>query len=292
MKKIISSLAFVSIACMTTSVFANTTLSQQDTNTKTPIVKKDASIKTPDLNSQATGALKSLVDKHLILVEKKFSTNSEYLTGFVVKSTSNGQQSIIYQLKDGDLINGYLINDNSENLTKKYFNKYVPKPDYSAVSKVLSKDKHLVVEGKKGAPTVYAFADPNCYYCHKFYKMTRELVNNGEMRIKWVMVGFLKSSSAGKAAAIMDSKNPLKMLDKDENNFNVQKESGGVSPEKNISAETQKVLNEHSSLMHRAQINGTPGILYINKKTGKTNSQVGMGSEKQLKELLQNAKSF
>ena len=63
---------------------------------------------------------------------------------------------------------------------------------------------------------IYDFFDPNCIYCAKAFQLERPFVDNGQLTVRYVPVGFLTDSSFGKAAAILQAKNPREAM---ENNY-------------------------------------------------------------------------
>lgn len=208
-------------------------------------------------------ALETLRQQRGFDVIKEFKTDAPGINGYVLEGKS-GKVGILYTYKDF-LISGVLLDANGKNLSKKYAQEYIPKPDYAAGIKNL-KQSGFFSEGKKGAPEMYVFADPNCYYCHKFWKATRNWVKQGKIRIHWAMVGFLKKSSAGRAAAIMAANDGAKALATDEQNFNLKKEEGGIAELNPIPEKYKNALEDHSKLMSKLRFSGTPGIVFKDTK--------------------------
>lgn len=63
------------------------------------------------------------------------------------------------------------------------------------------------VEGTEG-PMVYAFSDLNCPSCSQFWQSARQPIAAGKLRVRWIPVAILGSTSEGKAASLMTSPNP------------------------------------------------------------------------------------
>ncbi len=219
-----------------------------------------AATPTPSQGAALPGSLQHLGHKLGLTVVKSFPTDAPGVTGFVVKD-SGGHFGVIYTYKDF-VISGALLNADGTNLTDKYADQYIPKPDYAAVVKALAGSPGLVSEGKAGAPEVYVFADPNCYYCRKLWELTRKWVAEGKVRIHWVLVGFLKASSEGRAAAILAAKDGAKALTEDEDLFNLKHEEGGVSELKPIPPKYKRILAKHLAYMQELRFQGTPGVVY------------------------------
>ncbi|HKJ09759.1 MAG TPA: thiol:disulfide interchange protein DsbG [Gammaproteobacteria bacterium] len=205
-------------------------------------------------------ALAPLARKLDFVVLRTFKTDAPEITGFVVKD-GNGRFGVVYTYKNF-LISGSLLDARGTNLTPAYAAKYIPKPDYAAVVKTLADSPGLVSEGKRGAPEVYVFADPNCYYCRKLWEETRAWVRAGKIRLHWAMVGFLKHSSTGRAAAILAAADGAKTLTEDEVRFDLKNEEGGIAELKPVPEKYRKILHKHLVLMQELHFQGTPGVVF------------------------------
>lgn len=201
-----------------------------------------------------------LVHKLGFVVVKTFRTDAPGITGLVIKN-KQGRFALIYAYKNF-LLSGDMIDAQGKDLTTEYAHRYLPKPAYAAVAKRLSAASGVVTEGKASAPEIYVFADPNCYFCHKLWELTRDWVAQGKVRLRWVMVGFLKRSSAGRAAAIMAAADGQQALAEDQNHFDVKHEEGGIRPLSSIPKKWQRVLQKHTDLMRSAGFEGTPGLIF------------------------------
>lgn len=85
-----------------------------------------------------------------------------------------------------------------------------------------------------GPVKLTVFVDPNCIYCHLFWKhLTTAKDWQDHYTIRWVPVAFLKPSSPGKAAAVLAEGAAGLMAD--ERNFNMQDEEGAITPSENAS---------------------------------------------------------
>jgi len=83
--------------------------------------------------------------------------------------------------------------------------------------------------GLSGPHVLYAFVDPNCIFCHKFFDYVQTHLSEfrqAGVRVVYVPVAILKQSSIAKAAAIVDKGWPE--LLEDEQKFNVNDEEGGI----------------------------------------------------------------
>jgi len=231
----------------------------------------------------ADGSLGPRADSLGISVVKTFKTAAPGITGFVVQD-SNGEYGVIYKYRDF-LISGALLDASGTNLTQAYAEKYIPKPDYAGVARTLAGSSGLINEGRKGAPEIYVFADPNCYYCRKLWLQTRDWVASGKLRIHWILVGFLKQSSAARAAAILTAANRAKALAKDEERFDLTREEGGIAELKPIPKPLAAILEKHLALMKQLRFEGTPSVMFKDVD-GNWRHVVGVPGDEQLAAAL------
>lgn len=210
-------------------------------------------------NDGLPSVLQDAVQSGQIKVIKQFDTQKSGMTGYVIEE--HGRHQVVYS-EDGYLFLGELISPDGDNLNAAYTEKYVPKPNVGAVIKKLEKTGHLVTQGPADAPLLYVFADPNCIYCHRFYESAEPLVKAGRLQLRWALVGFLKSSSVGRAAAILSAEDPAAALVRNEASFNDSQEEGAIPPLKSPSPALKKIINTHYKQMAAAGGEGTPTVLY------------------------------
>lgn len=110
------------------------------------------------------------------------------------------------------------------------------------------------IVGKKG-PLITAFMDPNCGYCNQLYKSVKPEIDAGNLRVRFIMVGFLQPSSTTRSATILSARNPGRALAEDEEKFG----SGGISGAA-PSAEMEQKVQANTELMGRAGRVATPAI--------------------------------
>jgi thiol:disulfide interchange protein DsbG len=227
--------------------------------------------------------LASLVTAGKVKVVSRFATDLPGLTGYII-SNKDGTQ-VVYG-ENGYLFVGHVISPKGIDLTDDYRARYSPKPDFAAVVGKLEAGGHLIDEGRATAPLLYVFADPNCSFCYRFYGMAEPLVASGRLRIRWVMVAFLQSTSAGKATAILSASNPRAALHADEDRFDVAHESGGVAPASSQDKALQQVLQAHVSAMDALGAEGTPTLLYRDAR-GHWSVTIGLPSSDWLSQYAQ-----
>lgn len=216
--------------------------------------------------------LASLAASGKLKVVSQFATEVPGLTGYII-SNRDGTQVVFSE--HGYLFVGHVISPKGIDLTDSYRGRYAPKPDYAAVVSKLDSGGHLIAEGRATAPLLYVFADPNCSICYRFYKMAEPLVSAGRLQLRWVMVGFLQSSSGAKAAAILSAQSPRAALHADEDRFDTAHESGGIAPAGPQQQTLQDLLQAHLSAMDAVGGIGTPTLLYRDER-GRWAAVVGL----------------
>lgn len=193
------------------------------------------------------------------------------------------QQSLaIYVTADGkQAIVGPMIDGKGNNLSQKPLEDLVGKPMTERVWKQLEKST-WIVDGKKNAPrVVYAFTDPNCPYCNKFWNDSRPWVDAGKVQVRHVMVGILRPDSPGKAAALLAAKDPQAAMARHEQ----QHAQGGVKPLDPIPANIRGQLDANQKLMQQLGSSATPTIFYKDAK-GMLQSIQGAPSGEMLIKIL------
>ena len=110
----------------------------------------------------------------------------------------------------------------------------------------------------KSKHIIYIFFDPNCPFCHRLYVNTRAWVKQGKAELRWIPVGILTTTSAGKAAAILGAKDPRKAFYKNEDHY----DRGGAIEEDIPSAAVEKKLKANEALLARTGFGAVPVMLF------------------------------
>lgn len=127
----------------------------------------------------------------------------------------------------------------------------------------------------KSAHVIYVFFDPNCPYCHKVFEMLRPQVQSGAVELRWVPIGKLMLTSLGKAAALLEDKDPTAALYRNERDFSRETGAfGGIEEEPLPREDTLRRLNANHALLRRSGNDAVPALLYRTKE-GKANLVVG-----------------
>lgn len=186
------------------------------------------------------------------------------LTGIEV--SMEGHPTIAYATADGQyLVAGPVLNQQGQDAAHADMIKLglIPKPASAAVLAEKAAHADSFVLGTKG-PELTAFVDPNCIYCHKFYEEAKPLIAAGKLRVRYVVVAFLKPSSAGKAAAILGASDPATAMAANEKGFDEATEEGGITPAKNPDPATLAAVENNTKLLSESGEVATPTLIYCN----------------------------
>lgn len=127
----------------------------------------------------------------------------------------------------------------------------------------------------KSAHVIYVFFDPNCPYCHKIFEILRPQVQSGAVELRWVPIGKLMATSLGKAAALLEDKDPTAALYRNERDFSRETGAfGGIEEEPLPREDTLRRLSANHALLRRSGNDAVPALLYRTKE-GKANLVVG-----------------
>lgn len=207
-----------------------------------------------------------------VKVVKSFPAASG-LTGWVL--SQGGRASIVFTTADSKtLLAGALIDENGENLSAKYEDKYVPKPDLSSLYKSLEKSSH-VVEGTLRDPksVMYVFVDANCPFCHYTWVALQPYEKVG-LQVRWILVDTLGPTSLPKAIEVMGASDKVAAFRKMELNHG----KPWTAPAQATAAAQPAVaaaIRNNNALMGQFGIGGTPGVIWKDKQ-GKVQVKAGM----------------
>lgn len=187
-----------------------------------------------------------------------------------------GQQPLaFYATPDGKhVIVGTLLDAQGRDVSQAPLEKAVRAKMSDGLWKQLE-SSHWIADGKPGAPrTVYVFTDPNCPYCNKFWADARPWVDSGKVMLRHVMVGILTPTSAGKAAALLASKDPAAALAAYERGHVAENTKvlgsgqarplgdGGLKPLATIPPAIQSKLDANEKLMAGLRLQATPAFAW------------------------------
>ncbi|ACH83769.1 MULTISPECIES: thiol:disulfide interchange protein DsbG [Acidithiobacillus] len=200
------------------------------------------------------------------------------LTGIEV--TLQGHPTVAFATADGRyLVAGPVLNKQGEDEAHTAMVKLglIPKPASAGALAAKAAGADSFVLGT-GGPEITAFVDPNCIFCHKFYEEAKPLIEAGKLRVRYVVVAFLKPSSMPKAAAILGAADPAAAMAKNEKGFDAVTEEGGIAPAQNPAAATLSAVENNTRLLGESGEMATPTLIYCNSK-GEPTLVHGLGKE-------------
>ena len=178
------------------------------------------------------------------------------------------QQPIpIYRLPDGKhWVIGTVIDAQGKDVNAKALQTAVQKPMGQQAWADLERT-HWIGDGKPDAPLIaYVFTDPNCPYCNKFWADARPWVEAGKVQLRHILVGVIRPDSAGKAAAVLASKDPAAALaahSKLHGSGRIQPVDGrGLQPLKDIPASIRTQLTSNQHAMVQLGLSATPALVW------------------------------
>lgn len=194
-----------------------------------------------------------------VQVVKSFPAASG-LTGWVL--SQGGRYSIVFTTADRKtLLAGVLIDENGENLSSQYEEKYVPKPNFGALFPQLEKSSY-VIEGAAKNPknVIYVFFDANCPFCHYTWQALQPYEKAG-LQVRWIPVAVLGPTSLPKAIEIMAASDKTAAFRKQEENSGKSWTPSAASSETAQPAIVQRI-RDNATLMEKFGIAGTPGVVW------------------------------
>ena len=200
------------------------------------------------------------------------------LTGIEV--TLQGHPTVAFATADGRyLVAGPVLNKQGEDEAHTAMVKLglIPKPASAGALAAKAAGADSFVLGT-GGPEITAFVDPNCIFCHKFYEEAKPLIEAGKLRVRYVVVAFLKPSSMPKATAILGAADPAAAMAKNEKGFDTVTEEGGIAPAQNPAAATLSAVENNTRLLGESGEMATPTLIYCNSK-GEPTLAHGLGKE-------------
>lgn len=185
----------------------------------------------------------------------------EGVKGVVVEGR-NGQNPVlgVTNLTGDVFVPGPILNAQGVDITPELLEKFGGIPSAQEIAGDLQGAGF--VAGKSG-PIVTAFFEPYCGYCNKFFEQIAPKIDAGEVRVRFLMVGFLAEDSLARASDIINAKDPYAALKKWEETKDKSKVASSTASE----SDKAKVM-QNNLLMNKARQSGTPALAFCSKSGG------------------------
>lgn len=207
--------------------------------------------------------LKALI-KQGVEIEAQFEAPSG-LTGYAARV--EGRPIALYLTPDADhVLVGSMLDGQGNNLTLTQLKQHLPEPEFAQAWPLLEKAAWIREGGPDAERVVYVFTDPDCPYCHAFWRASHGYLGQ-DVQVRNILVGVLTPTSFGKAAAILAAENPARAFS--------DHQSYGSKPLNNIPAEIREKLEANNRLMQQLGVQATPGLFYKDTQ-GKVRRIIGM----------------
>lgn len=205
--------------------------------------------------AHATSAVEKALDGSGVEITGQLDAPKGY-QGFV--GNYRGQQLPVYLLPDGKhLVVGSLYDMQGQDLTMPAMRKAADSGLGAEQWKAME-SAEWVAEGDSDAKrVVYVFTDPECPYCHHFWKASQEWVDSGDVQIRNILVAVISPDSLPSSAAILDAKDSTAAWRKNEKNF-----GKNPKPSTEPSDAARKHIDANNKLMMKLGFYGTPAIVY------------------------------
>ena len=200
----------------------------------------------------------------------------------VVVEPSSGQQNVLgWTNASGDFfIPGPFFNSEGNDITKEMLQKYGGLAAPKDVADQLQNSGF--VAGTNG-PILTAFFEPYCGYCNQLFTQLAPKIDKGEVRVRFVMVGFLAEDSLARAADIVNASNPYAAL----KTWEGTKDKSKVKTSSATEEEKSKIL-QNNMAMNKAGQSGTPALVFCDKNG---DVQISSGMPQDLTGFLKNISS-
>lgn len=202
------------------------------------------------------------------------------LTGYTIEM--QGRTMTAYVLAGGEhVLVGTLIDADGNNLSRPHLEQTRSEALDPAIWSQLAESDWIRDGAPEAERVIYVFTDPNCPFCHRFWKSARPWVESGDVQLRHIMVGILKPDSAPKSATLLAAENPVKALTEHERSY----ADGGVTPAAEIPDEASRAVRRNNALMKELDFRATPTILYRDGD-GKVASKQGQPRGDELTKIM------
>lgn len=200
-----------------------------------------------------SAATHQLFQKMGVKIVRRFATGVG-VEGYVIQSGMH--RAVVYTVGGGRaILFGRLVSAEGQNLSGHFIDQYLVR---GGVWNRLAASPFIAEGAKHPRTIVYALVDPNCVYCHHFWEWVQPYFKEG-LQVRYLLVAVLAPSSLGKAARILQSRNPERAYNQMEQAY----AQGGLAPlnRSQIDAQTFAKIRNATLLFSWLGFRGTPAII-------------------------------
>lgn len=139
------------------------------------------------------------------------------------------------------------------------------KPSSSKVSALAAKTAYFQQGLNSAQHKLYVILDPNCIWCHRLFEMLQTPIAQGNVAVRWIVIGAVRPSSPGKAKSILGSPSPIAALRMNESMFKENIEEGGISPAYSVSQQVLAKFNQNMDFATAVKLNVTPVVFFYDQ---------------------------
>jgi thiol:disulfide interchange protein DsbG len=132
------------------------------------------------------------------------------------------------------------------------------------------------------ANTVYVFFDPTCPHCAALWNNARALQTR--LKIVWMPIGLLRSSSGPQGATILSAQDPVAAMN--ENETSVLAHGAGITVPQNLSDDVLNKVKANTDIFKSLNAESVPLIVYRNSKNGQFGKHDGAVSAEDLAAMV------
>jgi thiol:disulfide interchange protein DsbG len=177
--------------------------------------------------------------------------------GFV--GNYHGHPIPIYLLPDGThVVIGTLLDTNGHDLTGPAMQKVANAGRPTSQWKQLQDASWFVAGNPHAKHVVYAFMDTRCPFCHQLWSESKPFLKSGKVQLRVILVAVITSASLPEGALVLDSNDPLRAWQKNEQGFG---HNPKPAPDTG-SAVSRAKIKANSALMQGLGFRGTPAVVY------------------------------
>lgn len=201
-------------------------------------------------------------------VDKQFETGIEGINGYVVSVETD--TNVLYTTEDGrHAFIGMILGEGGMNITQQHIEEHMGglpqmlsqqgqaaggsgfSPGEEANGFELMENVPFYAEEGTGDKVLYVVYDTQCPFCSRMHDASREVLD--EVTIRWVPVGYMGEQSLVEAAGIVESDEPLALME--------ALKRGEVS---NLSTtpDAMEIVSQNSQIVRQAGITSTPTTIY------------------------------